>query len=364
MTTDNKQSGVSLNLNEDLNDTSIKSRLYNKLYDLLIVFFGASITLFNYVFANGKWENTKCRFEGTILGSRYLAQENTLVDVKSFVITTCKNRPPSHNHHHMFAVRNRAEIIAKSLFLIFYTSIFLTIFLIISTLTRYGIGYVIIWVCAVLNFILHRELFVIFDSFDPQTFSFIVQVVALLHDVTDHKYLKEEPMLATKLKSFLDVITTRVETVENTVYKNLFTKEKIMAIIERISFSRQKDKGTDDWSDVLGYFGKFVRDIVSDADKLEAIGRPGIDRCASYVVEKLSKDNKYNKFNGDTLTLEKVYPLVVEHYHEKLKILSSKTYIKTPYGQMIAKIYDRDMQSRLKELGDECRVNPHKIMTV
>ena len=64
--------------------------------------------------------------------------------------------------------------------------------------------------------------------------------------------------------------------------------------------------------------GLIVRNIVSDADKLEAIGEIGVNRCCQYTREKY----------GEDLSKEKLVSYVKEHCEEKLFLLSEK-YIKT-----------------------------------
>ncbi len=97
--------------------------------------------------------------------------------------------------------------------------------------------------------------------------------VAILHDSFDHKFDPDG-----KSKPFVKELLLK--------YFNSNDVDWIINIIDRISFSKEneiiKNGRTLDWVYILGENGLVIRDIVSDADKLEAIGRIGIDRCLSY----------------------------------------------------------------------------------
>jgi uncharacterized protein len=95
---------------------------------------------------------------------------------------------------------------------------------------------------------------------------------AWLHDVSDHKFDpdgKNKFMMKNILLNFFSIQET----------------DLLMAIIDRISFSKENNaikNGKLDWDQILGEEGMFIRNIVSDADKLEAIGKIGIERCKIY----------------------------------------------------------------------------------
>jgi hypothetical protein len=92
-----------------------------------------------------------------------------------------------------------------------------------------------------------------------------ITITAWLHDVNDHKY-NDTLLMKNKMKQFInnDLLLDNTET-------NL-----ILNIIDRISYSKEnkirQSNGMLDWYKVLGNKGCIIRDIVSDADKLEAIG--------------------------------------------------------------------------------------------
>jgi HD superfamily phosphodiesterase len=105
----------------------------------------------------------------------------------------------------------------------------------------------------------------------------MVITVAWLHDVSDHKYDPEH-------KLYLVI---------NNFLKNYFNDDNtklIVNIIDRISYSNENRHIINnyklDWLEVLGEEGCLIRNIVSDADKLEALGNKGLKRCMMYTKEK------------------------------------------------------------------------------
>jgi hypothetical protein len=283
---------------------------------------------------------------------RHVAQQQAIDELKIFVESTCSTRPPSHNHIHMFRVMENAISITHSLIFLIYMLSTLLVYVALVKITSLYFMSVLLTTCV----IVYREVFVLVDMFDSQTLLYIVKVVALLHDVTDHKYVKKDSVFKKQFSEYLKEFTTRKNTVDGTIYKYLFTQEMIENIISRVSYSAQKKNGTDDWIPVLGYLGCLVRAIVSDADKLEAIGLTGFLRCVSYTVEVLNSEQKL-------ATAEKVYPLVEQHYNEKLKTIASLEYMKTPFGWFQARLEDRRMVKKLKEFQAECRENPTKLIS-
>lgn len=114
----------------------------------------------------------------------------------------------------------------------------------------------------------------------------LIATVAWLHDVCDHKYNTEK--LITEFSEFIADFCVRFEHVfKGTIYQKLFNPIYIDTMIKMISFSTERERP--DWffeqSKNIGSLGMFVRNIVSDADKLEALGMSGLHRCLSYIKE-------------------------------------------------------------------------------
>lgn len=177
----------------------------------------------------------------------------------------------------------------------------------------------------------------------------LTATVAWLHDVADHKYLCHDPSLKQKVADFLDKFTEDYKhLVKGSDVEYLYTTEKIQAIIDRISYSKEKKNGDNDWNGILGDMGIKIRNIVSDADKIEAIGKVGIQRCVRYAAEKLEQENI-------EATKERVFDHVFAHYNDKLKHLSSK-YMRTEFGKKWAATLDEEMVAELENMRNELKV--------
>lgn len=133
--------------------------------------------------------------------------------------------------------------------------------------------------------------------------------VCLLHDVCDHKY--PESISKDELREFIK------QTLNNDY------ADSIIKIIDNISFSKEK-KGKCDTTNFTDDEVSILQ-IVRDADRLEAIGKVGIDRCFQFTVAK--NPDKTKEENLDD---------VVEHCHEKLLTLLPDGYITTPIGKKMA----------------------------
>ncbi|AYV79248.1 MAG: metal dependent phosphohydrolase [Faunusvirus sp.] len=201
----------------------------------------------------------------------YSEQLKTLwSDVSKFVITTCADRDPSHGYDHMRTVAETALRIYDA----------------------EQVGY--------------ND-----DKYDIQR---LIIIVALLHDVADHKYDKTGQLHKTVADFIKSICPDDYILVGNIIDRISFSKEdKILACGDKL-----------DWQEVLGDVGSLVRNIVSDADKLEAIGIIGVTRCIEYC--------RHICKNIDEKTL---LVLVIKHAQEKL--LRIKThYIRTKTGKRLA----------------------------
>lgn len=151
--------------------------------------------------------------------------------VKSQVFKWCRHRDSSHGGLHMEQVAfNTKELLQKSDICLKYSELF----------PRLSI-------CSVLS--------------------------AWLHDVLDHKYNDVSP-----------------EDLSHFLFHNFpDLADIILNVISRVSFSKERsqrllDPNLQEWLDVLGEFGMLVRDIVSDADKLEVFSNFNYTGCLKKVV--------------------------------------------------------------------------------
>ena len=196
-----------------------------------------------------------------------------------FVKQTCGNRDPSHGYQHMQAVYRRAYTIATQM------------------------------------------------GETPEVINLVIKV-AWLHDVADHKY-DTDGQLQKLVQQYLEPDPD---------------KHLILNIIDRISYSREvRDMGKYgrvDWQEVLGDTGYKVRNIVSDADKLEALGESGFLRCVQY------KMHAFPGINTTDLTAK-----VREHGQEKLLRLKDE-YIRTEVGKQMAEPLHNEFAACLRGMPD------------
>jgi len=143
-----------------------------------------------------------------------------------------------------------------------------------------------------------------------------------LHDVADHKY-DHDGTLEQRLDEF-----GRAANIPN--------YDEIKQVIKYVSYSTENKAiltGTPlDFQAILGAYYSQIRDIVSDADKLEAIGKIGIHRAIEYTTEA-----------NPSFTPQQVIADVYKHAHEKLLRLATH-FIKTPTAREIAQERHKEME--------------------
>lgn len=154
-------------------------------------------------------------------------------------------------------------------------------------------------------------------------------IVAWLHDVADHKYDKDESIMR-HVEMFLRVIDP-------------VNHDNLLKCIKAISFSTEKRLGYKFYEQILPAEWVVVRNIASDADKIEALGLVGIDRCIQYAQE-----THENKLSEDE---EIMY--VWEHAREKILHLHKK-YIHTKVGKLISRHLHNDTLWWLASHGINC----------
>ena len=131
----------------------------------------------------------------------------------------------------------------------------------------------------------------------------IVTLAAKLHDVCDHKY--KNSICRETLEQFIASIVGETKV------------KRIWDIIDNVSFSKE----------VAGKRMQLEHPdfeyliIISDADRLEAIGDIGIQRCVEYTLA-----------TGGQVPRD-----VVQHCHDKLLLLYPKFFIKTSAARHLAK---------------------------
>jgi uncharacterized protein len=216
--------------------------------------------------------------------SHSTASSQTTIDerwnlLSDFVKTTCANRDDSHGHAHMKAVAEMTRNIVE-------------------------------------------------QDFIDESGSLMLDAItaAWLHDIADHKY-DHDGTLEQRLDAFGRT--------------NISNYNEIKQVIKYVSFSTENKAiiaGTPlNFPAILGAYYSQIRDIVSDADKLEAIGIVGIQRCVEYTTH-----------TNPTYTHAQVISDVKKHAHEKLLRLASQ-FIKTPAARAAAIIRHKEMEQWLQQ---------------
>ena len=159
------------------------------------------------------------------------------------------------------------------------------------------------------------------DFFDKDGSMMLDTITAAwLHDVADHKY-DHDGTLEQRLDEFGTANIPNYTEIKQVIkYVSYSTEEKALIAGTPLNFKQ-----------ILGDYYSNIRDIVSDADKLEAIGTIGIQRCVEYTTH-----------TNPTHTHAQVISDVKKHADEKLLRLASQ-FIKTPTARAIANIRHKEM---------------------
>jgi uncharacterized protein len=156
----------------------------------------------------------------------------------------------------------------------------------------------------------------IINSLDIDYDEDIITYAAKLHDVCDHKYQNSIPR--TELEKF--------------ILKNLGSEKTnhVLKIIDNVSFSKEI-KGLRET--LIEPYNTYLT-AISDADRLEAIGKVGIERCETFTKSR----------NG------KIPEDVIIHCHEKLLRLYEDNFIVTKLGREIAKPLHEEIVNYVKNI--------------
>jgi uncharacterized protein len=150
-----------------------------------------------------------------------------------------------------------------------------------------------------------------------------VYTIAMLHDVNDHKYFNEN--INQKLIVFLQ--------------DNFENWENYLNCIESISFSKEYKWGLNWYESILPPEWILVRNIVSDADKIDAVGKIGLDRCIIYESHIFELQYKRK------IKLSELKFIVYEFCNKRLLVMDD--FIKTENGK---KIYSEKKEELINEL--------------
>jgi len=174
----------------------------------------------------------------------------------------------------------------------------------------------------------------------------IVRIAALFHDAYDHKYaLKYAPKNPQKwidnkkrqINISIDAYTTNKE------------QKLIHRIIDNVSFTKEKKKRGLNQEKTIRLMNchnnqkknnkeENLRNIVSDADKLDAIGKKAIDRMYYYQ----EADITHKKYSDEWFKSHIDH--IQTHCKEKLYILMEHNYIQTDKGREIGKEHLQELK--------------------
>uniref|UniRef100_A0A0E0EZ49 HD domain-containing protein n=2 Tax=Oryza meridionalis TaxID=40149 RepID=A0A0E0EZ49_9ORYZ len=163
----------------------------------------------------------------------------------------------------------------------------------------------------------------------------IVEIAALLHDIGDYKYTKDNAEDMSIVERFLE----EVELEQG-------QREEIVAIIKGMGFKNEVSKKS-----VVEPTLEFA--IVQDADRLDAIG---IARCFTYGGSKKNTLHDPKILPRDNLSKEKYMSkdekqTSINHFHEKLFKL--KDMMKTEAGKKRAEKRHKFMEDFVAEFYEE-----------
>jgi len=156
-----------------------------------------------------------------------------------------------------------------------------------------------------------------------------IETVALFHDLWDHKYVNPFSMEYKRIKyKFKHELKKRLFSVQDI--------KDIEIIINNISLSREMKLRSTDKLLSLKHL-QLMRDIVSDADKLEMLGISGIERIIEFQMHKYPNTKS-----------EKLKNIVKKVYNSKISKLLDENYIKTEPGRKMAMPLIQEMKNYIE----------------
>ena len=164
---------------------------------------------------------------------------------------------------------------------------------------------------------------------DRHTIRCMAKIIAWLHDVDDRKYHDPTAQAEQKMTDFL-----------TTMFPDVIVS-MILKAVKYVSYSQQIKLFGDlppEWYLHLPDTLIIARNFVSDADKIDALGYIGIQRCLAY--SKYKHSNEDEQFHVKHL---------IQHYNEKLKWICPK-YISTEIGHIVARHHQDVMDQEMTAL--------------
>lgn len=150
----------------------------------------------------------------------------------------------------------------------------------------------------------------------------IATTAALGHDIWDHKYFKSDDAINDLKSKFIQIL------VEHDFQRPVINS--VISIIDNISFSKEYKLRENNKTIDLDENTMILRNIVSDADKIESVGKKGIERMIDFRIYQ----------NNTEIATD-----VKKHFKNKLALLVKDNYIITPFARSIAILRLNEMES-------------------
>lgn len=154
----------------------------------------------------------------------------------------------------------------------------------------------------------------------------IILISCIAHDIWDHKYSKDLDKTNTLKNEFTSILSSFNYTND--------TINDIITIIDNISFAKEFKLRNEGSNLFLPESIKYLRNIVSDSDKLEALGIEGIKRMIDYRI-----------YSNNQNIMEDIK----EHYNNKLSKLIKDDYIKLEFSKKIGSIKIKEMENIISD---------------
>jgi len=241
----------------------------------------------------------KCENDGkSEIDCQKMKEQQNIVVLKEFISKKVDGRDSSHNLDHMVSVAMNCLMLA------------------LNELNIIQQGEVV----ADCNKFCSNNLV---EGWNDKRALYILVIAGLLHDVPDHKYVKDVTSEIVEITNFLHMA-------------NICNDEEttaIIFIIQNCSYSK-RIKGLLAWHKKCEKLQK----LLMDADMLEALGPGGIDRCYAYQRTLTDTNGKYEEE-----IIKLIIRGVVGHCHEKLLKLKDLMFTKA------AKYYAQPMHKYLED---------------
>ena len=137
--------------------------------------------------------------------------------------------------------------------------------------------------------------------------SLVLQLAALCHDVVDHKYFAEESDMSVAKASMERALRERAGLTDDELCR-------VTLIADNISLSKEL-AGSLEEEALRSRACLDLRDFVSDADKLDALGIRGLERLAQYHLHVL---------RGEKLSCEYLRQMATDHILHRVKYLRTR----------------------------------------